>query len=94
MIQLTQSVQAVLIPITVQNVTVGTTLHLPHLAYLVQILRNAVSAAKLLANVYRAMMGIIYLLTVNNAQAALRSRHSVNFVVTPQAVIIAIADTI
>jgi hypothetical protein len=53
-----------------------------------------VSAAKLLANVYRVIMDTIYLLMANNAQAAPRSRHSVNFVVTPQAVIIAIADTI
>jgi hypothetical protein len=73
---------------------VGTTLHLPHRAYLVQILRNAVSAVKLLANVYRARMVIIYLLTANHAQAVPRSPHSVNFVVAPQAVIIAIADTI
>ncbi len=72
----------------------GTILHPPHRAYLVQILRNAVSAAKLLANVYRVIMDIIYLLTANNAQAAPRSRHSVNFVMAPQAVIIAIADTI
>ncbi len=71
-----------------------TILHLPHRAYLVQILRNAVSAVKLLANVYRARMVIIYLLTVNHANPAPRSRHSVNFVVAPQAVIIAIADTI
>ncbi len=52
------------------------------------------SVAKLLANVFRAMRDIIYLLTANNAQAVPRSRHSVNFVVAPQAVIIAIADTI
>ncbi len=45
----------------------GTTLHLPHRAYLVQILHNAVSAAKLLANVYLAMRDIIYLLTAQIA---------------------------
>jgi hypothetical protein len=45
---------------TVPNVTVGTTLHLPLRAYLVQILRSAVTVAKLLANVFRAMMDIIY----------------------------------
>jgi hypothetical protein len=73
---------------------VGTTLHLPHRAYLVQILRNAVSAAKLLANAYRAMIDIIYLLTAQFAQAVPQSRHSANFVVVPQAVIIAIAGTI
>jgi hypothetical protein len=60
----------------------------------VQILRNAVSAVKLLANVCHAMMVIIYLMTAQFAQAAPRSRHSVNFVVAPQAAIIAIADTI
>jgi hypothetical protein len=73
---------------------VGTTLHPPHHAYLVQILRNAVSAVKLLANVYPAMMDIIYLLTANHAQTAPRSHHSVNFVVAPNTAIIAIADTI
>ncbi len=72
----------------------GTTLHPPHNAYLVQILRNAMSAAKLLANAFRARMDIIYLLTAQLAQVAPRSRHSVNFVVAPQAAIIAIADTI
>ncbi len=69
----------------------GTTLHPPHHAYLVQILRNVVSAAKLLANVYRVRMDIIYLLMANHAHPAPRSRHSVNFVVAPQAAIIAIA---
>ncbi len=72
----------------------GITLHPPHRAYLVQILRSAVSVAKLLANVFCAMMDIIYLLAAQLAPAAPRSRHSVNFVVAPQAVITAAADTI
>ncbi len=72
----------------------GTTLHPPLRAYLVQILPNAVSAVKLQINVFRVRMDILYLLTAQLAQAAPRSRHNVNFVVTPQAVIIATADTI
>ncbi len=72
----------------------GTTLHPQHRAYLAQILCNAASAVKLLANVYRARMVIIYLLTANHAHPVPRSPHSVNFVVAPQVAIIAIADTI
>jgi hypothetical protein len=73
---------------------VGITLHPPHRVYLVQILRNAVSAAKLLANVFCAMMDIIYLLAAQLAPAAPLLHHSVNFVVEPPAVITAAADTI
>ncbi len=80
--------------ITVHSVIVGTTLHPPLRAHPVQILRNAVSVVKLQINVFHVRMDILYLLTANNAQAAPRSRHSVNFVMAPQAVIIAIADTI